>query len=170
MTSLFDDEHIDAERGLEFGDSVTIHYVTKTLEGGVLERSHGREPLQFRIGAPEIVPGLSEALIGRSVGDHVSVRLAPDKSFGHRRSDWQIPVPLTELPEKVAVGDQLQVITTGEAFPAWVQKVTGTDAVLDANHPLADETTLVEVDIVSMQPSQPELPLSDSMISRSGAS
>lgn len=154
MNSVFDDDAPEMPRGLQLGDEVTIHYATKTLEGGVLETSRGREPFRFRIGDPSVVPGLSEALRGRRIGEHVSTRLSPDASFGHRRGDWQVSIPLTELPDGVAVGDQLAVTSVGQTFPAWVQKVSEREAVLDANHPLADETTLVEVDIVASQPAQ----------------
>lgn len=158
MNSLFDDddEPTEVAESLKIGDEVTVHFTSTTLEGGVLERSHGREPLRFRLGASDVVAGLTDSLIGRAVGDRVSVRLSPDNSFGYRRSDWLVQVPLSELPDGVGIGDQIMVTSVDEKFPAWVQKTTATDALLDANHPLVDETTLIEVDIVAAQSAHSE--------------
>ena len=36
------------------GDTIRIHYTTLSLEGSVIESSHNREPLQFRVGSDEL--------------------------------------------------------------------------------------------------------------------
>lgn len=152
MTSVLYEEEFASPEPLQSGDEIAIHFATKTLEGGVLESSRGRDPFRFRLGDSTVVSGLNEALLGRCVGDQVNVRLSPDKSFGRKRDNWLVTVPLSQLPNGIAVGDQVQVMSEQNQFPAWVRKVSENQAVLDANHPLADETTLLEVDIISAQP------------------
>lgn len=156
MTSVLYDETFPSPRAINRGDRVTLNYETTTIDGGILETSRGRTPLSISVGDTAVVTGLNEALLGRHEGESFSVRMSPDHSFGRRRSDWLVSVPVSRLPDGVSVGDQVMVSSAGNRFPAWVQKLSEHQALVDANHPLADETTLVKIDILSVTPGDPE--------------
>ncbi|HEY1076389.1 MAG TPA: FKBP-type peptidyl-prolyl cis-trans isomerase, partial [Fontimonas sp.] len=48
---------------------VLIHYTLTNAKGEVLDSSSGGEPLAYLHGAGNIIPGLENALAGKSVGD-----------------------------------------------------------------------------------------------------
>jgi peptidylprolyl isomerase len=55
-------------RKVQVGDVVSIHLVGKTSSGEVFEDTYQSEPFVFEVGSPEIIPGLSEAVVGRRKG------------------------------------------------------------------------------------------------------
>ncbi len=140
--------------GARLGDTVSIHYVTSTLEGCVIESSHNREPFVFRLGDETVVPGLTDAILGRTVGEQARIVIPGDQAFGRQSDDLIQHVPPGVLPSTVSsglsVGDQLAVTICGTTIPCRVQRITGDKAVLDANHPLAGETLFLDIEVVGI--------------------
>src|SRR5438552_4717288 len=61
---------------------VSIDY-TLTGEGGkVLDTSQGRGPLAYLHGAGNIIPGLENALEGKSQGDQLNISIAAEQAYG----------------------------------------------------------------------------------------
>jgi FKBP-type peptidyl-prolyl cis-trans isomerase len=50
------------------GDMVTVHYTGKTEDGKVFDSSEGKDPLQFMIGAGQMLPGFENGIIGMEEG------------------------------------------------------------------------------------------------------
>ncbi|MFG0296480.1 MAG: peptidylprolyl isomerase [Maioricimonas sp. JB045] len=138
---------------IETGDTVELHYTSRTLEGGVLETSRPRDPLRFVAGGDDVIPGLSEAVIGMAVGEMKTVTLRPDEAFGRRRDTWKCHAPREALPHGTASGTQLAVTLDGESLDVWVARVSEEEVTLDANHPLADETLVIEFEIMGHETS-----------------
>lgn len=132
------------------GHLVKIHYVAKTSEGGVFETSQSRDPLQFVAGSDDVIAGISEAVLGMRVGEKKTIRLAPDQAFGRRDAGLQQRVSRSHLPDSVREGDQLLAEFEGQQIDVWVHSLTDEDALIDSNHPLAGETLIYEIELVSV--------------------
>ena len=130
------------------GDLVRIHYTSRSLEGSVIETSDRREPLEFRAGSEEIIPGISLGLIGLQLGDERTITVPPERAFGRHNPNLIQTTPISVLPEEAQVGDQLTASLGPARLDVWVQKLTGQEAVVDANHPLAGETLVIELKVV----------------------
>lgn len=50
------------------------------------------------------------------------------------------------------MGDQLTANLGDAKLDVWIQKITGQEVVVDANHPLADETLVIDVKVVGHEP------------------
>ena len=57
--------------GIQSGDKVAIHYRGTFQDGNEFDSSQGREPLEFTAGSDELIPGMSNAVIGMAVGEPV---------------------------------------------------------------------------------------------------
>lgn len=132
------------------GQTVTIHYTTRSLEGSVIESTRPRDPLTFTAGSSEVIPGLSRGVIGLRRGDRKTLSISPEAGFGNRNPELLQPVPLSALPENLSSGDQLKMTFDDVVVDAWVHRVMANEAQIDANHPLAGETLLIEVEIVDV--------------------
>ena len=132
------------------GDRVRVHYTTRSLEGSVIETSANREPLEFRADGPEVVSGLSRAVVGLKIGDRRTITITPEQGFGHHSAELIQSTSRSSLPEDLQAGDQLTATVDNADLDVWVQRVTGQEAVLDANHPLAGETLVIEIEIVGL--------------------
>ena len=61
---------------------VSIHYTLTNDEGTVIDSSINIDPLVYLQGAGNIIPGLENALVGKSAGDTLTVRIAPEDGYG----------------------------------------------------------------------------------------
>ena len=133
---------------------VTMQYSLTTGTGAVI-RAAAEKPVQYVHGCGSLFAKLEAALEGHDVGDVVHVRLLPDDAFGRRDTDLLHQVPLDAVPpgETVAVGGTL--IGHDDAGNTVDFRITAIDegmVSLDANHPLAGETLLFEVEIQAVRP------------------
>ena len=66
----------------QHGNKVHIHYTGKLTDGTVFDSSEGREPLEFELGAGQVIPGLDKAMRGMNVGDTKTVTVASEEAYG----------------------------------------------------------------------------------------
>ncbi len=134
------------------GDLIRIHYTSRSLDGSVIETSERRDPLEFRVGSEEIISGLSLGVIGLQFGESRTITAPPERAFGRHNPDLIQTTPLSALPDEAQVGDQLTAVLGKTSLDVWIQKLTAEEAVVDANHPLAGETLVVDVKVVGHEP------------------
>lgn len=140
------------------GDRVSVHYTARLADGSIILSTHGakggEQPLGFVAGGPEVIQGLSEAVIGMHEGERKLVRVDADHGFGARDPDLERRVPLAGLPPGLQVGDRLEASSHGVSLPVWIREIGADAAVLDANHPLAGQNLFLEIELVSLHPAQ----------------
>jgi peptidylprolyl isomerase len=135
------------------GTTVSIHYTGTLSDGTTFDSSEGRDPLTFKMGEGEIIPGLESALSGMEVGDKKQVTIASEEAYGPHRPEAIQQVPRESVPDHIPLdlGTQLQVQTPdGRALPVTVTEVTEEQVTLDANHPLAGKDLIFDVELVSV--------------------
>jgi len=135
------------------GDNVKIHYTGTLKDGSQFDSSAGREPLAFRLGSGQVIPGFDEAVMGMSKGDSKKVTIPPDKAYGHRNEDLVISVPRNQVPPEIKpeVGLKLQMGgANGELIMVEVVEVSDEYVALDANPPLAGEELTFQIELVEI--------------------
>jgi FKBP-type peptidyl-prolyl cis-trans isomerase 2 len=145
---------------------VSFHYRLREVrpEGNVsewLESSFDSQPLLYLHGYRNVVSGLESALVGKKVGETVTVVLKPEQAYGHRRSNAALRVPVKHLrrvkhPRKLMPGAMVSVDTEQGVKNALVVKVGKFHVDLDTNHPFAGRTLEYEVEIVDIRPATAE--------------
>ena len=134
------------------GDRVQIHYTGRFPDGTIFDTSEEREPLEFTAGSHEVIQGVSEAVIGMEVGEQKTVTIPPERAYGHHDPAMQQSIPLADLPEGIEEGEQLRAEQDGQEISVWVREIADENAVLDANHPLAGQTLVFDLEVVSFKP------------------
>ena len=134
------------------GSTVEVHYTGRFIDGEVFDSSEGKDPLQFKIGSGQIIPGFETAIMGKNIGEKVSVTIAPDQAYGQLREDLVIEVPLDKMPGAVEVGQLLQADGgDGQVVQVIVKEIKEEVIVIDGNHPLAGQELLFDIEVVSIQ-------------------
>ena len=108
------------------GDTVRIHYTGTLNDGSTFDSSEGRQPLEFTVGAGQIIPGLDREIAGMTVGDNRQVQVPSDEAYGPHDPQKVQVVPRSAMPAEVDVapGMQLQARTPdGQTVPLIVTKV-----------------------------------------------
>jgi len=135
------------------GDQVSVHYTGKLADGSIFDSSVGEEPLVFTLGEDDIIDGLEEAVLTMSVGEKMTVTIAPEKAYGYPLDDMFIEIPLAEMPDdlELEVGDELE-LTDEEDEPMLVvvSQLNEDSVVLDGNPPLAGETLTFEIELLAI--------------------
>jgi FKBP-type peptidyl-prolyl cis-trans isomerase SlyD len=138
---------------------VSMHYTLTDDDNNILDTSEGAEPLAYLHGAGNIIPGLENALVGKSEGDSVQVRVEPAEGYGE---------VIPELIQAVdrAMFEGVESVEVGMAFEAQgpdgsvqrilVKEVVGDEVTIDANHPLAGIALNFDVKIVKIRESTEE--------------
>src|SRR5712692_6647039 len=139
---------------IEKGSTVKIDYTLKDDKGEVLDTNSGKEPLAFKQGAQQIIPGLDRALLGMKVGDTKKVVVKPEEGYGKVDPKAEAEVPKEALPEGAAVGGTRLMARgqDGNPHPVTVKVVKDKTVVLDLNHPLAGKTLVFDIKVVSIEP------------------
>jgi peptidylprolyl isomerase len=134
-------------------DKVSVHYTGKLDDGTVFDSSADKAPLEFTIGAGQVIPGFESGIIGMTVGETKTIKLEPNDAYGDKRPDLIVSVKKAEIPPDidVQVGQQLQINRPdGQAIPVLVAEITDTEVTLDANHPLAGKTLTFDIELVKI--------------------
>ncbi len=139
---------------IEKNKVVSIHYTLTDNAGKVIDSSDGRDPLLYIQGIGNIIPGLEEALEGKSKADKLDVTVSPDKGYGNRDERMVQSIPRSNIDgiEDIQIGMQLQAQSPdGQMSLLTVTKVEDETVTVDGNHPLAGETLNFAVEIVDIR-------------------
>lgn len=135
------------------GDTVNVHYHGKLTDGSTFDSSEGREPLQFTAGNGQVIKGFDDAVIDMTPGQKKTVTIPVGEAYGERNDDMIMEYPISEFPAdmKPEVGMELQMgDNAGNIFPVVITEVLADTVVLDANHPLAGQTLVFDIELVSI--------------------
>lgn len=135
------------------GDTVRVHYTGKLEDGTVFDSSRNRDPLEFTIGAGQVIRGFEQAVAGMEPGESKAAELAPEEAYGPHRKEMVAVVQRTDLPPDLdpAVGQQLAVKQQdGREFHVRVTETSETTVTIDANHALAGKTLVFELELVEV--------------------
>lgn len=158
------------------GDTVRVHYTGTLNDGTIFDTSEaaeeescgcscsssggcgtgddcGCEPLEFTIGAGNVIPGFEKAVLGLSLGDSIKVTIPADEAYGSRHEQMIAVVDRSELSGDIEPieGQQLEVVLQdGTSMPVLITEVTETTVTLDANHPLAGQDLTFDIKLVEI--------------------
>jgi FKBP-type peptidyl-prolyl cis-trans isomerase SlyD len=130
------------------------HYRLTDDQGQEIDSSAGQDPLAYLHGAGNIIPGLENALTGKSVGDQMVVEVAAEEGYGPVQEELIQEVPRSSFQgvDTIEVGMQFEAQTgQGGAVPVTVTLVTDETVTVDGNHPLAGKNLNFDVTIADVR-------------------
>lgn len=132
------------------GDTVAVHYTGKLEDGQVFDSSEGRGPLEFTVGAGELIPGFDNAVRGLEKGEKTTVELPPEDAYGPHDPEKVQEISREQLDlESPEPGQMLGLQTPdGQQFQATVLDVTDSAVKLDFNHFLAGKKLTFDIEVV----------------------
>jgi peptidylprolyl isomerase len=163
------------------GDKVTVHYTGTLEDGSVFDSTEvspeqandhscgcsskkdsaqgcgcdtsASDPMEFVIGAGQLIPKFEEAVIGLQPGESVTVSISADDAYGQRAEEMVAVIERSEIPPDInpEPGHQMEVVLEdGSPFPVLVTEVTETTITLDGNHPLAGRDLTFAIRLVEI--------------------
>jgi peptidylprolyl isomerase len=138
---------------VEKGDRVRVHYTGRLADGQVFDSSEGGEPLEFEIGAGQVIEGFDQGVREMNVGGKKTIVIEADQAYGPRNDALiqQVARASINLDAEPQVGMNLIMqLPDNNQIPITITEVTPDTITLDANHPLAGSQLTFEVELVGL--------------------
>jgi len=136
------------------GDTVKVHYTGKLEDGTIFDSSKDGEPLEFTIGAGNMIPGFEKGVIAMERGGSKTITVPPEDAYGPVQEGLIAKVEKENFPENIipVIGEQLQLRQRdGSIVNVIITEIEGDTVTLDANHPLSGKTLIFDIELVEIQ-------------------
>ena len=140
------------------GDKIKVHYHGRLVNGETFDKSEGREPLEFEVGSGMVIKGFDDGVTGMAVGDKKTINIPFLEAYGPRNPDMIIDMPRDRFPKdmELEVGMPLAMSDDqGQQFQVAIAEIKEESVVLDANHPLAGEDLIFDLELVEIIGAKP---------------
>jgi FKBP-type peptidyl-prolyl cis-trans isomerases 2 len=135
------------------GDTVKVHYSGRLTDGTTFDSSAGREPLQFEVGSGMVIAGFDNGVVGMAVGEKKTIQIPVEEAYGQKDPNMIIEFPVSEFPDDLTleVGQRLNMTNgSGQIIPVVITEIGKETVMLDANHPLAGEDLVFDIELVEI--------------------
>lgn len=135
------------------GDTVRVHYHGRLTNGTTFDSSEGRDPLEFQVGAGMVIKGFDNGVVDMVPGDKKTLNIPVEEAYGPKNEELIMDFPKQNIPEDLnpQVGMELQMSNPqGQVFPVKVTAISSEFITLDANHPLAGEPLVFDIELVEI--------------------
>lgn len=135
------------------GDVVKVHYTGKLVNGEQFDSSVGREPLEFTVGAGQMIKGFDDAMPGMNLGEKKTINIAPEDAYGPRSEEAIIEFPKENVPADMVLEPGMPLTLSnqaGQPVPVIVVEVKEDIIILDANHFLAGQELIFDIELVEI--------------------
>lgn len=140
------------------GDTVKVNYEGRLVDGTTFDSSEGREPLQFEVGSGSVIAGFDNGVMGMEVGEKKTINIPVEDAYGPKQEDLFMEFPIDRFPQGVQpeAGMSLNMSNgNGQSFPVVVTDVRNDVVILDANHPLAGQDLVFDIEVVDIAGRKP---------------
>jgi len=140
------------------GDKVKVHYHGRLTSGETFDSSAGREPLEFEVGSGSVIKGFDDGVTGMQVGEKKTVNIPAEQAYGEKNPEMIIEYPRAQFPEHIELKEDEALVmssASGQQFQVRIAEIKDDVVLLDANHPLAGEELIFDIELVEIVGSKP---------------
>ena len=143
---------------IEQNKVVTLNYTLTDNDGNVIDQSNDGS-FAYLHGANNIIPGLENALTGKTAGEKMDVAVEPADGYGERDAEKTQTVPRNMFPEDAEIETGMQFHAQGpggETLVVTVVKFEDDTVTVDGNHPLAGVALNFDVEVMDVRDASEE--------------
>lgn len=131
-----------------------VHYHGRLPTGETFDKSEGREPLEFEVGSGMVIKGFDDGVKGMAIGEKKTISIPSGEAYGPRNPEMVIDMPKENFPTgmELEVGMPLAMSDgNGQQLRVVVTEIKPESVTLDANHPLAGQDLIFDLELVSIE-------------------
>ncbi len=133
------------------GDKVQVEYTGTLADGTQFDSNVGGQPLEFTVGAGEMISGFDKAVVGMKVNETKTVDIPAAEAYGPHVDELVLDVGRDKFAPGMnpKVGDKVQMQSaSGQTFTVTVVAVSSNVITVDANHELAGKDLTFRIKIL----------------------
>ena len=136
---------------IQAGQFAQVHYTGKLADGTIFDTSEGRQPLEFKLGSGQVIPGFEQAVQGMELNEEKKIQVASQEAYGPVREDLKRDFPLDMLgDQEVTEGQELWFKSPQGPVPGKILALAADTFTVDFNHPLAGKDLEFSVKLVGI--------------------
>lgn len=135
------------------GDKIKVHYHGKLTTGETFDSSEGREPLEFEVGSGMVIPGFDAGVTGMVIGEKKTITIPVEEAYGPANPSMVIEMPKDRFPADMELAVGMPLVMSdhqGQQFQVVVKDIKEDAVTLDANHPLAGQDLIFDLELVEI--------------------
>jgi len=136
------------------GNKVKVEYVGKLEDGTVFDSSDmHNQPLEFIVGAGQLLKGFDDAVLGMKSGEEKEIRLPPDEAYGPCNPEFVKDMPRDCFPADQEIQPNMMYMVSlqnGRQIPVRISKVSEDVVTVDLNPPLAGKTLVFKIKLLQI--------------------
>jgi FKBP-type peptidyl-prolyl cis-trans isomerase 2 len=135
-------------------DTVRVHYTGKLATGEVFDSSLEREPLEVALGQGSLIPGFEKGLIDMEVAEKKTIEIPMDEAYGDVQKELVQEIRKEQLPAEITPEIGMGLVAKGadgSERQLRITEVRDASIVVDANHPLAGQDLVFELELVEIR-------------------
>lgn len=140
------------------GDKVKVHYHGRLTSGETFDKSEGRAPLEFEVGSGMVIKGFDDGITGMAVGEKKTINIPFQEAYGPKNPDMIIDMPMDRFPQDMELEIGLPLAMSdgqGQQFQVVITEIKESSVILDANHPLAGQDLIFDLELVEIVGGKP---------------
>ena len=138
---------------IDSGTTVTLHFSLTLKNGHIVDSNFEAPPATFTVGDGNLLPGFESPLMGLVDGDEREFSILPENAFGQHNPQNVQAVERDNFEDgELELGTMFSFQNGDGESPGVVVEVQENEVMVDFNHPLAGQTILFTVKIISVTP------------------
>ena len=116
-------------------------------------KSSRLDPLQFTLGANQVIPGFEQSVLDMAIGDEKTITLQAEEAYGPYLKELVHVIDRSKIPPdlKLEVGKQLHMTTEdNQKVAVTIADLTDEKIILDANHFLAGKALIFKLKLLEI--------------------
>lgn len=134
-------------------DMVKVHYTGKLTNGEVFDSSLEREPLEVQLGQGQLIPGFEKGLVDMEVNEKKTITIPKEEAYGEVQKELFHKIEKEQLPDSIKPEVGMGLVARNEdgtERQLRVAQVNEDSIVVDANHPLAGQDLIFELELLEI--------------------
>jgi FKBP-type peptidyl-prolyl cis-trans isomerase 2 len=138
---------------IDAGRKVQVHYIGSLADGSEFENTYkSGKPLEYIVGARQVVLGFDKAVASMQVGEKRNVQLSAVEGYGNYDVNLVEKVALSSFPaaERLPVGDYITIATSSGEMRVKVLRIKDGWIYFDHNHELAGRDLYFQIELLKV--------------------
>ncbi len=139
------------------GDTVSVYYTGSFTNGTVFSSNFGQTPLNFTVGANQLISGFDQGVIGMQLDQNKTITIPPQEGYGYVNASRIMTVPANVFgvnsTKNITVGTGVTRIVNGLQEHGVITAVGSDNVTVDFNSPLAGKTLVFKIEVIAIHQS-----------------